>query len=263
MDVIVVTYNSLPWVERLLPTLGDVRTIVVDNASTDGTRDAMRRHDVELIENTENRYLSPAWQQGLERSRSRYVTLLNPDCEVDTPGWADELTAYLDEHPDVGIVGPRLLNADGSVQHTVFPLATRRLALRIAVGLLLPQPVEPDSVQDVPVVSGACLVLRRAMLDEIGGIDVDYKLYWEEGDLCFRAWRAGWRVVYDPDVTLTHAGAHATAEVDPADRSRLFTESRDHFYAKHFGRWFVGLLTLSHWAALPYRILRRLSRVAF
>lgn len=255
LDAIVVTYNSEPWVDRLLGSVGDVRTIVVDNASADGTLAALARHDVEVIANNDNRYLSPAWNQGLELSDAPYVVLLNPDCEILTPGWDKTLAAFFEAHPDVGIIGPRLVREDGSPYLTGWPFHTKRWFLSLALHInvireRLHRPKEwrwepewqRDTQRDVDVVEGACMVIRREMLDRIGGVDEGFQFFYEEDDLCFRARRAGYRVVFDPEVEIIHASGASRETVDPAS---YYQHIEDGFYRlaeKQQGRVFALLV---------------------
>lgn len=255
LDVIVVTYNSGTWVDRLIPSIGDARTIVVDNASTDGTLRALERYDVEVIANTENRYLSPAWNQALARSSAPYVVLLNPDCEVLTPGWTDKIVALFEEQRDIGIIGVRLLDLDGTVSYHAGAFRSKWWALSQA--LYIPairarlhitkdprwNPTwERDTFREVDVVSGACLAIRREMLERIGGIDEGFLLYWEENDLCIRSQRAGYRTVLLPDVEIAHAIGASVQQVDPLALKPIMEASLDRYFSKHHGRWFAALV---------------------
>lgn len=247
----------------MLDSIGDVRTIVVDNASLDGTLAALRRHDVEVIANAENRMLSPAWAQGLERSDADYVALVNPDCEILTKGWADKLEAFLEAHPDVAIVAPRLLDPDGAVQFSCHEFRSKAWA--ISQVMLLPgiraklgrpkewrwEPGWPrDTLRDIDVLSGAFLVIRRSALDAIGGIDQGFTLYWEEDDLCLRARRAGYRNVLHPEVEVIHAWAQSTRQVDSSVLEPHIRNGFDRYFAKHHGRAFATSL----------RAIRKLTR---
>jgi GT2 family glycosyltransferase len=262
-DFVIVTYNSLSWIERLLGSIrsrsGNARfsVVLVDNASPDGTGSHIRdRHPwVKLIQNEQNRWLSPAINQGIRATGGRYVIIMNPDCELVTNDWVSEVVAFLDEHPSVGILGPRLLDEDGSVQFTGARAKSRSWALAQAV--YLPSALaklgrrpewrwEPDwqrdSLRKVDQVSGACLVIRRSMLEQIGSFDEGFRLYYEEDDISLRARRAGWDVVLFPDVELIHGWAHATSRMDPSERKAVADESFFWYFTKHEGRSFGALL---------------------
>jgi len=135
VSVVVVTYNGLPWIEQALESVHGVETVLVDNGSTDGTVAFVREHFPEVVvAEQENRGLAAGWNAGVARTSSRYVLLLNSDAWLDA-GALDALVAFADAHPAAAVVGPRLRNADGSLQRSVrgFPtlwrLATEYLFL--------------------------------------------------------------------------------------------------------------------------------------
>jgi N-acetylglucosaminyl-diphospho-decaprenol L-rhamnosyltransferase len=146
---------------------------------------------------------------------SRYVLVLNPDCLVQ-PGAVPRLVAFADAHPRAGIVGPRLLESDGSLQRSRrrFPTVAGTLVRRTPLRLLKRdiEAAQPDhylaDVPDEPVecdwMLGACLLVRRALIDEIGGFDEGFPMYGEDIELQYRAMRAGWQRWYVPDAVAVH-----------------------------------------------------------
>ena len=148
-------------------------------------------------------------------TRSRYVLVLNPDCLVQ-PGAVPRLVSFADAHPRAGVVGPRLLESDGSLQRsrrrfpTVGGTLVRRTPLRRLRGDI--EASQPDhylsDVPDDPVecdwMLGACLLVRRDMLDAIGGFDEGFPMYGEDIELQYRAMRAGWQRWYVPDAVAVH-----------------------------------------------------------
>jgi N-acetylglucosaminyl-diphospho-decaprenol L-rhamnosyltransferase len=146
---------------------------------------------------------------------SRYLLVLNPDCLV-RPGAVPRLVSFLDEQPRAGVAGPRLLESDGSLQRSRrrFPTVTGTLVRRTPLRLLMRdiEAAQPDhylsEVPDGPVrcdwMLGACLLVRRAMLDEIGGFDEGFPMYGEDIELQYRAMRAGWQRWYVPDAVAVH-----------------------------------------------------------
>ena len=144
-----------------------------------------------------------------------YVLLLNPDTEV-APGAVARLVAHADAHPRCGLAGPRLLDPDGSLQRSRrrFPTVGGTLVRRTPIRLLL-EDVEaaqprhyladvPDGPVECDWMLGACLLVRRAMLDEIGGLDEGMPMYGEDIELAYRAMRAGWERWYVPDAVAVH-----------------------------------------------------------
>jgi GT2 family glycosyltransferase len=172
--------------------------------------------------NPEPRSLSVNWNAVVAATTEPYVLLLNSDTEV-APGAVARLVAHADGHPRCGLVGPRLLDPDGTMQRsrrrfpTVAGTLVRRTPLRLLVGDV--EAAQPRhylaDVPDEPVqcdwMLGACLLVRRAMLDEIGGLDEGMPMYGEDIELAYRAMRAGWERWYVPDAVALH---HYQREID-------------------------------------------------
>jgi N-acetylglucosaminyl-diphospho-decaprenol L-rhamnosyltransferase len=155
-------------------------------------------------------------QNALARAtRSRYILMLNPDCLVQ-PGAVPRLVTFADAHPRAGVIGPRLLDPDGTLQRsrrrfpTVAGTLVRRTPLRLARSdIEAAQPGHyladlPDEPVQCDWMLGACLLVRRAMLDEIGGFDEGFPMYGEDIELQYRAMRAGWERWYVPDAVAVH-----------------------------------------------------------
>ena len=269
LAVVIVNFNTGAYLERCLASLeargGDIAldVLVIDNASRDGSHvDAVARHPrTRLIENAENVYLSPAWNQGLRETDAPFVLLLNPDAEI-WRGTLAELVAVARAHPRAGIVGPRILNPDGTVYASgrAFP------ALTDAVGHAFLGTVRPDnpftrryqlggwdrtSAREVDWVSGCAMLMPRAALEVVGGFDEAFPLYGEELDMASRLRDAGWSVLYTPEVEVIHEIGVSTG------RSRrmlvMHSDSVYRYYRKHRARGW-GRLTLPFaWAALRLR----------
>jgi GT2 family glycosyltransferase len=221
-----------------------VETIVVDNGSSDGSIEMVRESfpEVRLVANEDNRGFPAANNQGIDIAEGRYVLLLNPDTEV----WDDALAtmvAFADAHPDAAIVGPQLLNPDGTVQSSrrrlptlltaVFestwlePWAPRRLLERYRVS------DRPDDViQDVDWITGAAMLARREAIEEVGPLDEGFFMYSEELDWCRRFLEAGWRVVYLPTAQIVHHVGKSSEQVMAA-RHIHFQTSKVRYFRKH------------------------------
>jgi GT2 family glycosyltransferase len=243
VSVVVVTHNALPWLEPCLESVRGEETIVVDNASTDGTAQVVRERfpGVQLVEQ-ENRGLAAGWNAGMERATGRYFLILNADAWL-TDGALPALVAFADEHPEAAVVGPRLLNPDGSLQRSVrgFPtlwrLATEYLFLRkLAPGSRLLNGFYAggfahDEVREAEFVMGACLLVRREAVEQVGPLDESFFLFSEETDWCYRFVAAGWKVLFFPGAECVHVGGGSHG-------GRMFRENvRGHlrFLAKHRG----------------------------
>jgi GT2 family glycosyltransferase len=240
---VVVTYDALPWIEQCLESLAGVETVVVDNGSSDGTVAFVRERfpDVRLVE-SENRGLGAGWNLGLRETTSAYALLLNADAWL-VAGGLDRLVAFADTRPRAAVVGPRLLNPDGTLQRsvrgypTVWRLATEYLFLRklapgsSALNAFYGGGFDHDQTREVEVVMGACMLLRRAAVEEVGYCDEDYFLFSEETDWCFRFHEAGWEVVFYPGAECIHVRGASHS-------GRLYRENlRGHllFLTKHRG----------------------------
>lgn len=221
---------------------------VVDNASADGSA-AMLAQDypwVRVVANPDNRGFTRANNQGLALSRGRYVLFLNPDTEL-APAALGQMLAYAEAQPQVGVIGPQLRYGDGSVQSSRrrFPtLATFFLESTVVQRwwpqnrvlsryYVLDRP--DDATSQVDWVVGACMLLRRAVLDQIGGFDEGFFMYSEELDLCRRAVDAGWQVVYLPAAVVTHYEGKSSEQVVAARHIR-FHSSRVRYVRKYHGQ---------------------------
>ena len=213
---VVVTYDALPWIEQCLDSLRGVETLVVDNGSSDGTVAFVRERfpHVRLVE-AENRGLGAGWNIGVRETSSTYVLLLNADaCLLE--GALDRLCDFADSRPLAAVVGPRLLNPDGTLQRsvrgypTVWRLATEYFFLRklapgsAALNAFYAGGFDHDEVREVEVVMGACMLLRREAVEQVGYCDEEYFLFSEETDWCYRFRGAGWEVVFFPGAECAH-----------------------------------------------------------
>jgi len=269
LSIIIVNWNTSALLEACLRSIYDhasslsLEVLVVDNGSSDGSAALVRARfpKVWLIANAENVGFARANNQGIQASRGRYVMLLNSDTEVQT-GALDTLVRFLENHPAVAAAGPYLLNSDGSLQPSCHPVLTpEREFWRLAfLDELLPLATYPMGRWDahtprpVEVIKGACLVIRRAALEQIGLLDERYFIYSEEMDLCLRLARAGWQLYWVPEARVVHHGAASTKQVAETMYLELY-RSKLQFQAKFFGRWgvlrfkgLVGLAYLPRWA---------------
>jgi len=259
LSIVIVSWNVCELLRRCLRSILDagysMETIVVDNGSTDGSVEMVRAEfpAVRLIANAKNPGFAAANNQGISVARGRHVLILNPDTEVVGDALAKMVT-FADEHPDVGVVGPQLLNPDGSVQSsrrrfptlaTAFfestwfqPYAPRRLLERYYV---LDQ---PDGVaQDVDWVKGAALMARREAIERVGPMDEGFFMYSEELEWCRRFRQADWRVVYVPTAQVIHYEGQSSEQVLPA-RHIHFQTSKVRYFRQYHGRTAAEVLRL-------------------
>ncbi len=269
LAIVIVNYDTGDYLERCLASLQahrgdiDIDVLVIDNASRDGSHaKAIAAHPwVRLIENPENVYLSPAWNQGIRETDAPYVLLLNPDTEW----WAGTLADYVAvarAHPSAGIVGPMVRNTDG----TVYPSGRPLPSVVDAVGHAFLGPLAPgnrfsrryhvqgwdrSTEREVDWVSGCCMLLPRKVFDEVGMFDESFLLYGEELDLATRLRDAGWSVLFTPQVEILHALGVSTG------RSRRMTVMHSasiyRYYRKHRASGWRKLTLPLAWTALRAR----------
>src|ERR671931_1355996 len=243
VTVVVVTYDALPWIERCLESVSGRHVVVVDGGSQDDTVSFVRSRFPDVtVRQVENRGLGAAWNVGLRASESRYTLLLNADAWLVGDALS-RLVGFADGQPSAAIVGPRLLNPDGTLQRSVrgFPTLWRLATEYFFLRKLAPWTellngfyaggFDHGSEREVEWVMGACMLVRRQAVDQVGGLDEDYFLFSEETDWCYRFREAGWRVLFFPGAECVHVGGASHA-------GRLYRENlRGHlrFFWKHRG----------------------------
>ena len=229
-------------------------TSVVDNASSDNTLEMLtgRFPQVNVIANDRNLGFAAANNQAIRVAAGRYVMLLNPDTIVHE-GALDTMVRFLDEQPDVGIAGFKLLYPDRSLQFSCrsFPNPWAAICRGTPLARLCPDnrfardyilsDWAHDEVRDVDWVSGAAMVARREAIDQVGQLDERFFMYSEDVDWCKRMWDAGWRVAYVPDAVITHTVGRSSDRVVIPMVAQAH-RSMYHLYSKHFAsRWPVWL----------------------
>ena len=259
LSIVIVGYNSLPELGQCLASVRDSvaslrsETVVVDNGSADGTVEFVEREhpEVRLVANGRNLGYSRAVNQGIAEATARYVLVLNPDIVV-LPDALDRLVSFMDEHPDVGIAGAKLLNPDGSLQYscrrfyTFWTLVLRRTPLgkllekgrTISNYLMLD--FDHEESREVDWVIGACMIVRRTALADFGGMDERFFLYFEDVDWCYRVWQSGWKVWYVADSVMRHRHARESARPGLSKQLVAHGLSMIHFYEK-WGKAIYGL----------------------
>jgi GT2 family glycosyltransferase len=226
------------------------------------------RTQVSTLARSDNLGFAAGVNLAAARTRAPFLLVLNPDTVVEEP-LVGRLEDWMASHPAAGVVGPRVLEADGSVQRSArrFPGASTLLGGRSTwLSRRFPDNwfsrrnlVRSDAPIEVDWVSGACLMTRRDLFETLGGFDESFFMYWEDADYCRRVTLAGYRCVYVPDMTVRHVGG-ASAKHDPERMIRAFHQSAVQLYWKHTSR--AGrLLTPLVRAGLEVRARLRLAAI--
>ncbi len=242
--------------------------VVVDNGSIDGSAEMVRAEfpaaRLEVL--PENPGYGAAANRALAMTESNYLVLLNPDAFL-SPGALAALSHHLDEHPRAGVVGPRLLNVDGSLQRSCHPFPRpwapplRRPPLSSLVsrlGSMREWWIETwshDRVRRVPWVTGAALAIRREAFRQVGGFDERFHMYFEEVDLCYRLGKAGWETHFTPAAEVVHLVGASTQQRGAAMLLRGCL-SQAEFFRAHYTGASLALALLVFRAATRARIVR-------
>jgi N-acetylglucosaminyl-diphospho-decaprenol L-rhamnosyltransferase len=243
--VVVVTYNSEPWLRRCLASTRGYPTIVVDHGSLDTSVETARRFAHVRVVEQQNRGVGAGWNRGLAETTEPYVLLLNADAWVLGDAVAT-LCAFADDRPRAALVGPTLLNPDGTLQRSArgFPspwrLATeffflRKLAPRSrALNAFYAANWDHAEAREAEWLSGAAMLVRRAAVDEVGGVDESFFMFNEESDWQYRMRAAGWEIWFSPAAEVVHVGG-ASTERAWGEMFASQVQSHVRFVRKHQG----------------------------
>ncbi|HBX70142.1 MAG TPA: glycosyltransferase family 2 protein [Chloroflexi bacterium] len=250
LSIVIVNWNTQDLLDQCLhsvyqhPPRNSFEIWVVDNASTDGSVRMVEQQypQVRLIKSAENLGFARGNNLALEKCQGNYVFLLNPDTEVH-PAAIDILIEFLEAYPQAGVAGSTLLYADGSLQTSSYPFPTltrefwRLLHLDRwhAYGVYDQHHWDRCQPRKVDVVQGAALLVRKAVLVQVGYFDPDYFMYTEEVDLCYRIHKAGWDLFWVPQSEIVHYEGQSTKQV-PVEMFLQLNKTKLRFIRKHHGK---------------------------
>lgn len=229
LSIIIVNWNGGDYLRRSLDSLAKYppsvpyEVIVVDNDSTDGSHELLRSYkDVRLILNTENLGFGRANNQAFKVSDAPLLFLLNSDAEVHE-NTLDTLIATINESEKIGAVGPRLLNTDGTLQPSVWrnpPTSWEMIVIAFGLYKLLPKRQRGERLLgyhwdhshrlSARMISAAALLLKRKVLEDVGGFDERFHMYGEDNEFSLRMVRSGWLLLFEPKATVTHHAAKSS-----------------------------------------------------
>jgi len=265
ISVVIPSWNTREYLAECLRTLGaadkpSTEVIVIENASADGSAEFVAEHhpEVQLVRNAINEGFARGSNQGMRLARGRYVLLLNTDTEM-YPDALRRLYDFLEQNPAYGAVAPRLVHRDGRTQKTVQDFPTLWTALFFSTPLERWFPNSPElrryyitgweqeDSRDVAQPPAACLLVRRAVLDQIGLFDEDLWLLYNDVDFSKRMQAAGWKTRYLAEAKVVHHVGGSTSKF--AEFVTTWQKDRLRYYRKHHGRfgawWLKGCVTFT------------------
>ncbi len=252
LTIQIVNWNAREHLRQALRSLFEhaptfpFEVLVLDNASQDGSVQMVEKEfpQVRLMVSERNLGFAKGHNELARYARGRYLLILNPDTLI-MRNTLTKLVRFAEEHPEAGIIGAKLLNPDGSLQYSCrrFPNPIAAIFRNTPLGRLFPHnrytrdylmlDWDHNSVREVDWVSGAAMLVRREVYEQLGGFDERFFIYVEDVDLCYRAWQVGWKVLYYPDATIIHAIGRSTDLV--ANKMIVtFHQSMYKFYKKHY-----------------------------
>ena len=258
LSVIIVNYNVKEFLKNSLESIRkssadlNVETIVVDNASSDGSVEEISEKypEVKLIKNQDNVGFGAANNQALEQAEGKYILLLNPDTIVKEDTFTT-LIKFLNEYPDAGIVSCKVLNPDGTLQlacRRSFPGPWTSFTKVTGLSTLFPKSrlfarynltyLDENEVNEVDAISGSFMFLKKEVYDKVGGFDKRFFMYGEDLDYCYRIQSAGFKVYYVPLTEIIHYKGESTKR-SSMDETKVFYDAMHLFVKKHFSSFFI------------------------
>jgi len=262
VSVVILSWNDRPHLEICLDSLTqelpgvNLEVIVVDNASNDGSDDLVREKypTFNLIQHQTNVGFARGNNVGIHESSGKYLCLINSDIKL-LDGCLRRVLSFMEENPDIGIAGPRILNADGTHQSSCrrFPTLWNNFCSAVGLATVFTESrgfsgehmfyFHGDRIIDVDVLVGCFWFVRREALSQFGLLDEAFFMYAEDIDWCRRCWQAGWRVVFFPGACAVHYRGGSSIKQDPVWVALTQQQSILHYWKKHHSR--AGLLGIT------------------
>jgi N-acetylglucosaminyl-diphospho-decaprenol L-rhamnosyltransferase len=263
LSIIIVSWNTSKLLSQCLESIyrSELRStfeiIVVDNGSTDDSISILNTNfpDVNVILNDRNLGFAKANNQGLAMAKGRYILLLNSDTIV-LPGAFDEMIRVADLNPQTGVIGPKLLNMDGTLQKSwsSFPSFLSEL---VGKNFRIRHPIVTiPNTYDVDWIMGACMLVRAATIQDVGKMDEDYFFYSEETDWCFRIKRKNWKIWYLTSAKIYHLGGGSTKRGSVMQLVSLY-QSKLLYFKKNHGNFMTTVLRIGLAFSNTLGIIRR------
>ena len=278
MDIsfVIVSYNSVEplkiCLESLFESIGndlDFEVIVVDNDSKDGSANFVKENypEIKLIKNNGNLGYTKAMNQGLRHGKGRYLVQINPDVFV-YPDTFQALMDWMNEHQDVGICTPKILNQDATLQKQcrrsfARPVEVFAYFLKLdrifpnhrIIGNYLKTYLIEDEIAQVEAVSGSCMMIRKDVLAQIGYLDERYFAYQEDTDFCFRANQVGWKVFYLPFAKVMHQGGKGGSRTEPYKAILEWHRSYFLYYRKNLAKDYFFIVNWTMYLMIGLKLI--------
>jgi len=253
ISIIIVNWNVRDLLEKCLTSIFkqtqgiSFEVFVIDNDSTDKSVEMVKEKfpQVKLIANRENRGFAAANNQGIKKARGEFVLLLNPDTEILDNALA-KMVNFMRENKNVGVAGCKLLNSDKTLQPSVrrFPTLFSQVLILFKIHHFLPnlktfrqyfaKDFDYSKTQEADQVMGAFFMIREEIFDQIGYLDENYFIWFEEVDFCKRVKNAGWKVIYTPGAKVVHHCSQSFKQVLSLKKQRIFNKSLSYYFKKHY-----------------------------
>jgi len=280
LSICILTINARTYLEDCLKSLDDhpinreYEVIIVDQNSGDGTARMISESypQIRLIKTPENQGFTRPMNLAIRAAQGRYVALLNPDTLIHAEMF-NRLCGFLNDNPGAGIVGPKVLNPDGSLQAPCRRGDARPWAvISYFSGLWRVFPDKPffngyllshldeDQTHPVDGVSGSCMLIRREVIEEIGYLDERFFAYQEDADYCLMARQAGWQVYYYPKAQITHFGGQGGSRHQPYRSIYAWHKSYFLYYRKHFAKDYFFLFNWLYYGVMGLKLLFALTK---
>jgi N-acetylglucosaminyl-diphospho-decaprenol L-rhamnosyltransferase len=289
LSIIIVNWNGGTLLRRCVETVVTseprvtYEVVIIDNASTDdslaqleASEAAVRlksNQQLRIFNNSENKGFGAANNQAFDLTDSPFVFLLNLDTEVHH-GAIDTLMRTMLSDPKIGACGPKILNPDGSLQISAFfnpPRVWHTILSQLKLYYLLPPRIrgelllgrhwDHDSQRSVPMLSGAAMMARRQMIEEVGGFDERFHMYAEDNEWCWRITRSDWKLVFVPDAVVLHHGGQSSMKRWSSDEKlRVKLEAGFHFEHRVLPRWQLAANQLANYLVVTAQIAGRQVR---
>lgn len=251
ISILIVTYNSGKFIERCIESIEkcvkvESEIIVVDNDSYDNTNSLVQKFPkVKLIQNIDNKGFARANNIAFEHSKGEYILVLNPDIVIDERGIQVLLETAVSDSK-IGVIAPRLLNEDGSLQESArkFPNPVVQVIRGLGLSTMfmnmkfyrsnLNLDINLESDSQVDWVIGACMLIRREVFLEVGGFSEKFFMYYEDADLCLKLKKAGFEIIYCPKVSFVHSYQRESAKKIVSKLKLYHIQSIFRFYYRRY-----------------------------